>query len=73
MPKTVVIVEDDRALREELVQILGRSDKEIGDQLQIPPETVRTHVKNICAKMPVRSRLEAVAKHRPQPVTGRPA
>lgn len=38
--------------------------KEIGDKLKISPETVRTHVKNICEKMHVRSRLEAVGKHR---------
>ncbi len=38
--------------------------KEIGDKLGIGVETVRTHVKNICEKMHVRSRLEAVAKHR---------
>lgn len=38
--------------------------KEIGDKLKISPETVRTYVKIICQKMHVRSRLEAVAKHR---------
>jgi len=38
--------------------------KEIGDQLDIGLETVRTYVKNICLKMHVRNRLEAVAKHR---------
>jgi len=38
--------------------------KEIGDKLNIGAETVRSHVKNICQKMHVRSRLEAVAKHR---------
>lgn len=38
--------------------------KEIGDQLNIGAETVRTYVKNICQKMHVRSRLEAVAKHK---------
>jgi DNA-binding NarL/FixJ family response regulator len=38
--------------------------KEIGDKLGIVPETVRTYVKNICEKMHVRSRLEAVARHR---------
>jgi DNA-binding NarL/FixJ family response regulator len=38
--------------------------KEIGDKLGIGVETVRTYVKNICEKMHVRSRLEAVAKHR---------
>ena len=37
--------------------------KEISDQLGIGIETVRTYVKNICEKMHVRNRLEAVAKH----------
>ena len=37
--------------------------KEIGDQLGISMETVRSHVKNICQKMHVRNRVEAVAKH----------
>jgi DNA-binding NarL/FixJ family response regulator len=37
--------------------------KEIGDELNIAAETVRTHVKNICHKMHVRNRLEAVARH----------
>ena len=36
--------------------------KEIGDRLNISPETVRTYVKNICLKMHVRSRIETVAK-----------
>ncbi|EEF63123.1 response regulator [Pedosphaera parvula] len=43
---------------------LGFIYKEIGDKLNIGTETVRTYVKNICQKMHVRSRLEAVAKHR---------
>ncbi len=38
--------------------------KEIGEKLGISPETVRTYVKNICEKMHVRSRVEAVGKHR---------
>lgn len=38
--------------------------KEIGDKLNIGAETVRTYVKNICQKMHVRSRIEAVAKHK---------
>jgi DNA-binding NarL/FixJ family response regulator len=38
--------------------------KEIGDKLNIGTETVRTYVKNICQKMHVRSRLEAVARHK---------
>jgi DNA-binding NarL/FixJ family response regulator len=41
--------------------------KEIGDKLNISVETVRTYVKNICHKMHVRNRLEAVAKHRLEP------
>lgn len=43
---------------------LGFIYKEIGSKLNIGAETVRTYVKNICQKMHVRSRLEAVAKHR---------
>jgi DNA-binding NarL/FixJ family response regulator len=43
---------------------MGFIYKEIGSQLNIGAETVRTYVKNICQKMHVRSRLEAVAKHR---------
>jgi DNA-binding NarL/FixJ family response regulator len=37
--------------------------KEISDQLGIAITTVRTYVKNICEKMHVRSRIEAVAKY----------
>lgn len=37
--------------------------KEISAQLGIGIETVRTYVKNICGKMHVRNRMEAVAKH----------
>lgn len=43
---------------------MGLIYKEIGSKLDIGVETVRTYVKNICQKMHVRSRLEAVAKHR---------
>jgi DNA-binding NarL/FixJ family response regulator len=38
--------------------------KEIGEELGIGVETVRTYVKNICLKMHVRNRLEAVALRR---------
>lgn len=41
--------------------------KEISDQLGIGIETVRTYVKNICAKMHVRNRVEAVARHGGKP------
>ena len=37
--------------------------EEISDQLGIGLETVRTYVKNICQKMHVRNRVEAVARH----------
>jgi DNA-binding NarL/FixJ family response regulator len=51
--------------REEQVLALLASGfiyKEIGDQLGISVTTVRTYVTNICEKMQVRNRLEAVAK-----------
>lgn len=50
----------------EVLELLscGLIYKEIADKLHIGIETVRTHVKNICTKLHVRSRLEAVAKHR---------
>lgn len=38
--------------------------KEISEKLNIGVTTVRTHVRNICDKLHVRSRLEAVAKLR---------
>lgn len=37
--------------------------KEIADQLGIGVETVRTYVKNICQKMHVRSRIDAIARY----------
>ncbi|MGC3956563.1 MAG: response regulator transcription factor [Verrucomicrobiota bacterium] len=58
---------DNLSPREQQVLSLlasGYLYKEIGDQLNIGVETVRTYVKNICQKMHVRSRIEAVAKHR---------
>jgi DNA-binding NarL/FixJ family response regulator len=59
---------EDVSLRErEVLDLLssGYIYKEIGDKLGIQTETVRTHVKNICEKMHVRNRVEAVARHRP--------
>jgi DNA-binding NarL/FixJ family response regulator len=49
----------------EVIQMLasGYIYKEIADQLGIGLETVRTHVKNICIKLQVKNRTEAVAKH----------
>jgi len=50
----------------EVIDLLaeGYIYKEISDKLSIGLETVRTHVKNICVKMHVRNRVEAVAKYR---------
>ena len=41
----------------------GLMYKEIADKLGIGTETVRTYVKNICTKLQVKNRTEAVAKH----------
>lgn len=50
---------------QEVLRLLsaGYIYKEISDQLGIGIETVRTYVKNICEKMHVRNRVEAVARH----------
>ncbi len=52
----------------EVLELLGQGFiyKEIADRLKIAVTTVRTYVENICQKMHVRSRLEAIAKHRAQ-------
>ncbi|HEX4646825.1 MAG TPA: response regulator transcription factor [Verrucomicrobiae bacterium] len=42
----------------------GMTYREIAEELKIGIETVRTYVKNICQKMHVRNRVEAVARHR---------
>jgi DNA-binding NarL/FixJ family response regulator len=44
----------------------GFTQKEIGLRLEIGAETVRSYVKKICQKLHVRSRIEAVARHRPE-------
>ncbi len=53
------------AREQEVLNLLsaGYIYKEISEQLGIGIETVRTHVKNICEKMRVRNRVEAVARH----------
>jgi|SRR5882724_1727163 len=42
---------------------MGFTYKEIGTKLNIGAETVRSYVRNLCQKLHVRSRLEAIAKH----------
>ena len=56
----------DSLTEQEVLALLasGFIYKEIADNLGIGMETVRTYVKNICYKLQVRNRLEAVAKHR---------
>lgn len=39
----------------------GKSGEDIADQLHISPLTVRTHIRNLMAKLGVHSRLEAVS------------
>jgi len=41
---------------------LGLRNKEIADQLNIAPETVKSHLKNINSKLNVSSRIHAVKK-----------
>jgi DNA-binding NarL/FixJ family response regulator len=45
----------------------GQRYKEIAAELEIGIETVRTHIKRICRKLHVRSKIEAVAKYFPRP------
>jgi ATP/maltotriose-dependent transcriptional regulator MalT len=40
----------------------GRSNPEIAQTLVVATGTVKTHVHNICAKLGVRNRLEAVMR-----------
>lgn len=50
----------------EVLQLLssGYIYKEVAEQLKITIETVRTYVKRICAKLHVRSKVEAILKFR---------
>ena len=40
----------------------GKSNKEIAKDLNITPETVKSHLKNIFLKLAVRKRAQAVAR-----------
>lgn len=44
----------------------GFANKEIAEQMKISVPTVRTHLRNIYAKLHVRSRTQAVLKYRPR-------
>ncbi len=58
---------DAKALSERELSVLqelthGRSTREIGEQLHLSEETVKTYLKNIFRKLGVRDRTEAVAE-----------
>jgi LuxR family maltose regulon positive regulatory protein len=50
----------ERSILEQIGQ--GKSNKEIAKDLSIAPETVKSHVKNIFAKLAVKKRAHAVAR-----------
>ncbi len=50
----------ERSILERVGQ--GRSNKEIAKELRISPETVKSHIKNIFAKLDVDKRAQAVAR-----------
>jgi len=59
---------DDEVLTKRELQVLdmlstGCMYKDVGAELGIGYETVKTHVRNICAKLHVRNRTAAIAKH----------
>lgn len=63
------VVEENESLsprEREVLSLLssGYIYKEVADQLNITVETVRTYVKRICAKLHVRSKVEAILKFR---------
>jgi DNA-binding NarL/FixJ family response regulator len=64
-PKPVRETEKLSPRESEVIELLasGYLYKEIADQLGIGTETVRTYVKNICVKLQVKNRTEAVARH----------
>jgi DNA-binding NarL/FixJ family response regulator len=61
-------VKHDQALsprEKEVLELMaeGYRYKEVADKLSIGIETVKTYVKNICVKLHVRNRIEAIVKH----------
>jgi DNA-binding NarL/FixJ family response regulator len=58
--ETAVLTKKEKAVLEQLAQ--GKIYKEIGNELDISPETVRKHVYHIYEKLHVNNRVEAVNK-----------
>jgi DNA-binding CsgD family transcriptional regulator len=54
----------DRELEVLALLSAGRSNKQIAQQLQVSPNTVKTHVANLFAKLDARRRTEAIARAR---------
>ena len=47
-----------RQLEVALLAVAGKSDREISDTLGVSPATVRTHLRNIFARLEISSRAE---------------
>jgi len=79
-PPAAPFVINDRALESlgisgrerEVLQLLaaGRSNKEIARQLEVSPNTVKTHVSKLFEKLAVRRRTEAISKARELGILG---
>jgi len=54
------ITQRELGVLEELSE--GRSNKEIAERLHVSPNTVKTHIANLYAKLDVRQRVQAVKK-----------
>jgi NarL family two-component system response regulator LiaR len=70
MPRDRAVVDEGDLVREHLTArerevlhqlALGKTGEAISEELMISPLTVRTHIRNMMAKLGVHSRLEAVA------------
>jgi len=54
----------DRELEVLGLRAAGRSNKEIAHELELPPNTVKTHVANLFAKLEARRRTQAISRAR---------
>ena len=65
-PRSSPLLEGLTAREREVLRLLvsGASNREIADQLVLSVNTVKKHVFNICSKLNVQSRTQAIAKVR---------